>query len=133
MHSPLCGVSIEVQTDDMEVSALLHMFSKLPLDVHLQSLSRLFSSYLSATSSVSVPDDFLCHAAAAMINLHNGGRSNVLYNLAKGVGTQRQDKTDTRFPIKHMPMGLIEYATQFFAVDNLQQVKVMRSTYYVTR
>ena len=119
VHFPLCGVSIDVQTDDMDVPALLHMFSKLPVDVHLQTLSRLFSLYLSATSSVSVPDDFLCHAAAAMINLHKGGRSNILYNLAKGVGTLRQDKSDTRFPIKHMPMGLIEYAIQFFAVDNL--------------
>lgn len=76
-----------MQTDDMDVPALLYMFSKLPLDVHLQTLSRLFSSYFSATSSVSVPDDFLCHAATAMINLHNGGCSNVLYNLAKGTET----------------------------------------------
>ena len=34
MHSPLCGVSIEVQTDDMEVSALLHMFSKTSSQSH---------------------------------------------------------------------------------------------------
>ena len=119
VHSSLCGVSIDVQTEDMEALALLHMFSKLPEDMHLQTLSRLFSSYLSATSSVSVSEDFLCLAAAAMINLHNGGRSNVVYNLAKGIGTQRQDKSETRFPIKQMPMGLIEYVTEFFAVDDL--------------
>ena len=120
MHPSPCGVSVDVQTEDMEAPALLHMFSKLPVDMHLRTLSRLFSSYLSATSSVSVPEDFLCLAAAAMVNLHNGGRS---YNLAKGIGTQRQDKSETRFPIKQMPMGLIEYVTQFFAVDNLQQIK----------
>lgn len=107
----------------MAVPALLHMFSKLPVDVHLQTMSRLFSSYMSATSSVSVPDNFLCLAAAAMINLHNGGRSNVVYDLAKGVGTQRDDKSDTCFPIKQMPMGLVEYVIQFFAVDTLHQVK----------
>ena len=115
-----------MQTEDLEAPAVMHIFSKLPVDVHLRTLSRLFSSYMSATSSVSVPDDFLCLAAAAMINLHNSGRSNIVYDLAKGVGTQRQDKSDTRFPMKRMPMGLIEYITQFFAADNLQQVIIIR-------
>ena len=108
----------------MEAPALLHVFSKLPVDTHSQVLSILFSSYLLATSSVSVPDNFLCHAAAAMIHLHHGGRTNILYNLAKGVETLRQDNSDTRFPIKCMPMGLIEYVTQLFAADNLQQVNI---------
>ena len=112
MYSPQCGISIDVQTEDMGAPAFLHMFNKLPVDAHLQTISRLFSSYLSATSSVSAPDDFLCLAAVAMINLHNGGHSNVAYNLAKGVGTQREDKSDTRFPIKQMTMGLIECVTQ---------------------
>ena len=35
---------------------------------------------------------------------------NVLYNLAKGMGTLRDDKEDSRFPIKHMPISLVEYA-----------------------
>ena len=118
------NVSFGVQTDDIEVPALLHVFSKLPVDTQLQVLSILFSSYLSATSSVSVPDNFLCRAAAAMIHLHHGGCTNVLYNLDKGVGTLRQDSSDTQFPIKCIPMSLIEYATQFFAADNLQQVNI---------
>ena len=42
----------------MEPSALIHLFSRLPVDTHLQVLSKLFTSYLSATSSVLVPDDF---------------------------------------------------------------------------
>jgi len=45
-----------------------------------------------------------------------------MYNLAKGVGTQRADGSDSRFPMKCMPMGLIEYAADFFANDNVQQV-----------
>ena len=61
-------------------------------------------------SSVSVPDDFLCH---------ENGRT---YNLAKGIGMFREDKIDTRFPIEQMPMGLVEYIAQFFAEDNLQKV-----------
>ena len=46
-----------------------------------------------------------------------------MYNIAKGMGILRQGKEDSRFPIKHMPMGLVEYTAQFFAFDNLQQVK----------
>ena len=97
----------------MEPSALIHLFSRLPVNTHLQVLSKLFTSYLSATSSVLVPDDFLCHAAAAIVQLHQGGRTNVLYNLAKGMGTLRPDKTDSRFPIKQMPMSLVEYVAEF--------------------
>ena len=107
-------VSVSVQTDDMEPSAPIQ-FSRLPLpvDTHLQVLSKLFTSYLSATSLVLVPDDFLCHAAAAIVQLHQGGCTNILYNLAKGIGTPRPDKTDLRFPIKQMPMGLVEYVAEF--------------------
>ena len=104
-------VSVSVQTDDMEPSAL--KFSRLPVDTHLQVLSKLLMSYLSATSLVLVPDDFLCHAAAAIVQLHQGGCTNILYNLAKGIGTPRPDKTDSRFPIKQMPMGLVEYVAEF--------------------
>ena len=34
----------------------------------------------------------------------------------------RPDQSDSRFPIKQMPLGLVEYIAQFFAADNLQQV-----------
>ena len=85
------------------------------------TLSKLFSVYLSQFS-LTVPDDFLGNAAGAMKRLSDGGRTNVLYNLAKGIGTLRPDQSDSRFPIKQMPFGLIEYTAQFFAADNLQQV-----------
>ena len=62
------------------------------------------------------------NAASAMLRLSEGGRTNVLYNLAKGIGTLRPDQSDSRFPIKQMPLGLVEYIAQFFAADNLQQV-----------
>ena len=52
-----------------------------------------------------------------MLQLSNNGLTNTLYNLVKGMGTLRQDKEDSRFPIKHMPMGLVEYTAQFFAFD----------------
>ena len=54
-----------------------------------------------------------------MIQLSKGGRTNI---LAKGIGTMRSDKKDSRFPVMRMPMGLVEYTAQFFAADYLQQV-----------
>jgi len=40
--------------------------------------------------------------------------------VAKGIGTMREDEKDSRFPTKRMPMGLVEYAADFYATDNLQ-------------
>jgi len=127
----LKGKCIGVQTEDLDVAAVVHMFRRLPPDTHLQVLSRLFSSHLSAFSSPSVPEDFLCHAAAAIVRLHEGGRTNILYNLAKGIGTSRPDGSDALFPIKQMPMGLVEYIALFFVTDNLQKVQIFYYHYYV--
>lgn len=66
--------------------------------------------------------DFLSYASTAMRNLAASGRTNVLYNLAKGIGQPREDGTDSCFPIKRMPMGLLEYAADFFAKKNLNTV-----------
>ena len=95
----------------------------MPAISRLPVLSELFSDCVSGLFKYAVPKDFLCLAASAMSQLSIGGRTNVLYNLAKGMGTLRSDSKDSRFPINQMPMGLIEYAAQFFAFDNLQQVK----------
>ena len=45
--------------------------------------------------------------------------------LPKVFGTIRPDQSDSHFPIKRMPLGLVEYIAQFFAADNLQQVNHM--------
>lgn len=43
--------SVAVQTDTLEPSTLIHLFSKLPVETHLQVLSRLFTSYFISFSS----------------------------------------------------------------------------------
>ena len=40
--------------------------------------------------------------------------------MAKTIGTIREDGSDSRFPVKRMSMGLVEYIASFFAADNLQ-------------
>ena len=51
-------------------------------------------------------------------------RSNVIYNLAKGLGMMRNDQSDSCFPAKRMPMGLIEYICNFFVSETLEQVTI---------
>ena len=71
---------------------------------------------------MSVPGDFLSYTAKVMMNLKSSGRTNVLYNLAKGIGSLRADGTTSRFPTDRMPMGLIEYIASFYVCDDVNQV-----------
>lgn len=80
---------------------------------------------------LSVRDDFVILAAKAMLQLKNSGRSNVLYNLAKAIGTIREDGSDSRLPMKRMPMGLIEYIASVFVADNLQSVRSLYRIIYI--
>ena len=110
------------QTSPVEFCLVEYALNQLPAESQLLALSRLFSAYLRDQFSLVVPNDFLNNAASAMLRLSDGGHTNVAYNLAKGIGTMRPDQSDSRFPIKRMPLGLVEYVAQFFAADNLQQV-----------
>ena len=84
----------------------------------LSVLSMLFITI----SRISLPSDFLHLSMNAMQNLKAASRSNVLYLLAKGLGTMRKDNSDSLLPTKRMPMGLIEYALKFFTVSSVKQV-----------
>ena len=111
-------------TDLPTASTIRHLFKQLLLDSQLQVLSGLFSTVMSTKFSTSVPDDYLVYSANAMAHLRHNSCSNVLYNLARGWGTLREDGSDSRFSVTRMPMGLIEYAASFFASDNLQSVSM---------
>lgn len=104
-HPP---VSIATQTDDS--------MDDLPV------LSKKFLKYCKENFQIDVPADFLHLSVVAMNRLKNSGRTNVLYNLAKGVGTQRPDGSDSCFPVFRMPMGLIEYATNFYVAEEMNNV-----------
>jgi len=110
------------QTNSVEVSLVEYALNQLPTESQLLALSKLFSAYLSDHFLLTVLNDFLKNAASAMLRLSGGGRTNVLYNLAKGIGTMRPDQSDSHFSIKRMPLGLVEYVANFFAAENLQQV-----------
>ena len=88
----------------------------------IAEVSRWFTQYARREYDVKVEEDFLSLAAKAMAQLRLSDRSNALYNLAKGWGTLRKDMSDSRFPIKRMPMGLVEYAANFFASEQMRKV-----------
>ena len=85
-------------------------------------LSRQFADLVQKNHSITLPHNFLELSVKAMTHLQQCGRTNILYGLAKGLGTLRPDKSDSKFPAKRMPAGLLQYMVEFFAADNLSQV-----------
>ena len=65
-------------------------------------------------SGLHVPPDFLELSLKAMAHLQKSGRSNILFGLAKGLGIQRDDGSDSLIPTNRMPMGLLEYVINFY-------------------
>ena len=121
-HSPPPTEATPMNTPD--ISSFLTLLNQLSGSDQLRMLSKLFTRIVSDHFKMSVPDDFLVLSAKAMDYLKCNYKSNVLYSLAKGIGTMREDETESRFPTKRMPMGLVEYAANFYAADNLQLVRV---------
>ena len=75
---------------------------------------------------VYVPADFLQLSISAMKHLANGGHSNVLYGIAKGMGTVRTDNSDSVFPVKRVVTGLVEYCVNFFNAGDAQNVRTIQ-------
>ena len=62
------------------------------------------------------------HSKVRVQNFKPRNQINVVYDLAKVIGTMRPDKTDSLMPAKRMPMGLVEYLVQFFSAKTLTKV-----------
>ena len=85
-------------------------------------------SYASEHYGLDLPPDFVQLVLAAMKHLQDAGRLNVIYDLAKGFGTKRPDGSDSYFPTKRMPMGLLQYMAQFFVSKPGQHVSLCLNT-----
>ena len=106
-------VNSDTAAAEMDIVHEVHPLSTVSLS-QLPMISDLYKSYIISNSSVTFPNDFLELALSAMEHLKSCGRSNVLYNLAKALGTLRTDHSDPLLPAKRMPMGLIEHSVNFF-------------------
>ena len=102
-------VEVQVTKDDQ----LMARFKTLTPDDQMQFLSEAFCTYC-AQNDLSTEQDFVKLAFKAMMKLKEEGKHNVVYDLCKGLGTCRPDGTDSYFPTKRMPMGLLQYLVQFF-------------------
>ena len=77
-----------------------------------------------------VPSDFLKLSLNAMSRLQEAGRTNMVYNMSKAIGTLRPDSEESRLPISRMPMGLLEYCVNFYSSNCLQQVPTVKAKEY---
>jgi len=68
-------------------------------EVQLRFVSEVFAAYC-LRQNVSVPQDFLQVSVKGMTQLQITKRSNILYALAKGLGTQRLDGSDSLFSMQ---------------------------------
>ena len=65
----------------------------------LEIISDMFTSYASS-QGVHAPKDFLQLFLRASLHLNDCNRTNVIYGLAKAVGSMRQDGTDSVMPAR---------------------------------
>ena len=94
-------------------------------------LSEMFSR-IAESEGVEVSPDFLPLSMNAMKQLARSGRSNVLYGLSKGLGTQREVGSDSVFPSKKVITGLMEYSLNFFNSGSAQNVRYKRTELTIT-
>lgn len=99
--------------------------TEVQTDLSLDTISDLLTKFCSERFGIDIEQDFLYHAVTAIQNLKEAGRLNVIYHLSKGLSIQRSDGSDTLFPIKRMPMGLLEYISGFFTSSNSRSVSAI--------
>ena len=113
---PLHHQDASTQTDfcsDDITSQMLSLLSAIPESEQAGVVCKLVQAL--AAPSVKVPREFIAQSLLTMQRLQQAGRSNVLALLAKALGTIRPDGSDSLMPVCKMPVGLIEYAVNFFA------------------
>ena len=106
-----------------ETTASQQGFASMDPVEQLNLLSDMFTLYLQQHTHIQIPpSDFICLAIQGMERLRKAGRKNVIYLMAKALGTARPDGSDSLLPTSRMPMGLVEHIVNFFTATSLQQV-----------
>ena len=111
---------------DNDVGTCLQILRALPNEELLTIISSLFKDLANAKYGVQITSDYLYLSICATMHLNQSGRSNLLYGLAKAMGTMRSDGSDSRLPAKRMPTGLIAHIVAFFNADSYHKVRVMQ-------
>ena len=110
-------------TEEHGIAVCQQVFASLKFDQQLSFLSEAFCDYLKQNTHVQdVSHDFLQLVVEGMEQLHVADRTNVIYLLAKALGTLRPDSSESLLPTRRMPMGMLEYIVNFFTASSVQQV-----------
>ena len=115
--------SIPIQSVDT-LRPIIQQVCMMEPEDQLRFVSEVFAAYC-LRQNVTVPEDFLQVSVKGMTQLQIAKRSNILYALAKGLGTQRSDGSDSLFPCKQVVAGLLEHCVNFFTASYGDQVSVM--------
>ncbi len=117
---PVPGPSYAFQQSSDEDRRLGSSFYSLPPTEQIEVLPQQLCALALNVAHVEIPPDYLTLSIAAMERLQKCGRGNVLYGLAKGVGTMREDGSDSVIPTTRMPMGLLEHTVNFFTTREIK-------------
>ena len=116
-------MDVSHQPSPVSTSNVQHLWNEtLPLEQKFTVLSQLFCKAMQEKHNIKVPSDFLELAAAGMVHLLDCNRANVIYLLARALGSMRADESDSLLPAKRMPMGLIEHTINFFNAEHVNEV-----------
>ncbi len=119
---PSSSASITIESvDTLEVVS--QKIGCIEPDQQLKFIEELLARYCSSLK-LSLPPDFLLYSVKGMLHLQASSRSNFLYGLAKGLGSQRQDGADSIFPTKQIIAGLVEYSINFFNASTVAQASI---------
>lgn len=92
---------------------IMHRLSCLDEDVLISFIGDVLSKH-AEKKQLFIPPDYISLSLSAMKQLECCGRSNLLYGLAFGLGTERADGSDALFPTKRVITGLLEYSVNFY-------------------
>lgn len=70
-----------------------------------------------------IPPNFVELCCKAFKELLDSGKDNIVYHLAKGLGTKRPDGCGPRLPTDRMPFGLLSYNIRYFSSDSVNNLK----------
>ncbi len=108
------------------ISSELHKgeLSGLTPDQALLCLSNMLNDYcvLIGHPQLLPAADFIQLSISAMKHIRSCGRSNIVYDFVKCLGTMRSDGSDSLLPAKRMPLGLIQHCVNFFSCLSLNKV-----------
>ena len=98
LHSKSTSTQTEVNSSGI-IDEMISLLLILPENEQLYAINKVFQvmaarSYL----TVVIPDDFVQLCLKSMERLKQVGRYSVVYGLVQGLGTMRENNSDSRFP-----------------------------------